>query len=98
MAVPLAAHEGHSHGKPHKMAGTVSAVHVDANHVEIEGTDGKKHAFYVDAKTRYTRGTTKLTLADLTSGTRVIVEGRKEGEKVLAEVVKLGPGRPQTKP
>jgi hypothetical protein len=87
VAGSAAAHEGHKH-KTHKMMGTVKAVHADINHVEIataRGTSG----FYVDANTKYLRGTTKLTLADLKPGTRVVVEAKAEGEKMTAVQVKV---------
>jgi len=82
------AHEGHSHGKTHKMMGTVKAVHADMNHVEIttaKGTSG----FYVDTNTKYLRGSSKLTLADLKPGTRVVVKAKGEGEKMTAVEVRL---------
>ena len=82
------AHEGHKHAKTHKMMGTVKAVHADMNHVEITTTKGTS-GFYVDAKTKYIRGSSKLTLADLKPGTRVVVDARAEGEKMTAVQVKL---------
>jgi hypothetical protein len=83
-------HPGHSHAKTHKMMGTVKAVHADMNHVEITTKAGKTEGFYVNADTRYLKGTTKLSLSDLTPGTRVIVDARMDGEKMLATVVKVG--------
>ena len=83
-----AAHDGHDHGKTHKMMGTVKAVHADMNHVEIttaKGTGG----FYVNANTKYVRGGSKLTLADLKPGTRVVVTAEGEGEKMTAVEVRL---------
>lgn len=90
LAGPAVAHEGHSHGKGHKMTGTVSAVHADMNHVEITGADGKKHEFYVDAATKYLKGATKLALADLRPGTRVVVEMKMDGQKMVATTVRVG--------
>jgi len=84
------AHEGHSHGKIHKMMGTVKAVHVDMNHVEITTKAGKTDGFYVNEQTKYLKGTTKLSLSDLTPGTRVIVDAKMDGQKMLATVVKVG--------
>jgi hypothetical protein len=92
------AHEGHKHAKTQKMMGTVKAVHADMNHVEITTTKGTS-GFYVDANTKYVRGSSKLTLADLKPGTRVVVNARAEGEKMIAVDVRLsgrsaaGPGR-----
>jgi hypothetical protein len=81
------AHEGHKH-KTHKMMGTVKAVHTDMNHVEITTTKGTS-GFYVDAKTKYLRGSSKLTLADLKPGTRVVVDATAEGEKMTAVQVRV---------
>jgi hypothetical protein len=83
-----AAHEGHKH-KTHKMMGTVKAVHADMNHVEITTVKGATSGFYVDAKTKYLRGSTKLTLADLKPGTRVVIDAKAEGEKMTAVQVKV---------
>ena len=82
------AHEGHKHGKTHKMMGTVKAVHAEMNHVEITTTKGTS-GFYVDANTKYLRGSSKLTLADLKPGTRVVVTAKGEGEKMTAVEVRL---------
>jgi hypothetical protein len=82
------AHEGHKHAKTHKMMGTVKAVHADMNHVEITTTKGTS-GFYVDTNTKYVRGSSKLTLADLKPGTRVVVNARAEGEKMTAVDVRL---------
>jgi hypothetical protein len=84
------AHEGHSHGKTHKMMGTVKAVHADMNHVEITTQAGKKDGFYVNEQTKYLKGNTKVSLSDLTPGTRVIVTAKMDGQKMLATVVKVG--------
>ena len=88
------AHEGHKHGKTHKMMGTVKAVHADMNHVEITTTKGAS-GFYVDANTKYLRGNSKVTLADLKPGTRVVVDATAEGEKMTAVQVKVS-GAPAT--
>ena len=81
------AHEGHKH-PTHKMMGTVKAVHAAMNHVEITTAKGAA-AFYVDANTKYLRGASKLTLADLKPGTRVVVEARGEGQKMTAVQVRV---------
>ena len=88
VAGSAAAHEGHSHGKTHKMMGTVKAVHADMNHVEITTSKGAS-GFYVDANTKYVRGSSKLTLADLKPGTRVVVNAKGEGDKMTAVEVRL---------
>ena len=82
------AHEGHDHGKTHKMMGTVKAVHTAMNHVQITTAKGES-GFYVDAATKYLRGATRLTLADLKPGTRVVVDAKGEGEKMTAVQVRV---------
>jgi hypothetical protein len=94
VAANAAAHGGHSHG-PHKITGTVKAVHADMNHVQVTTRDGKTADFYVSADTKYLRGSTKLSLSDLMPGTRVVVEAKEEGGKTIATSVKFGGG---TKP
>lgn len=89
VAGSAAAHEGHSHGKTHKMMGTVKAVHADMNHVEITTSKGTTSGFYVDANTKYVRGSSKLSLADLQPGARVVVNARAEGDKMIAVEVKV---------
>ena len=96
VAGSAAAHEGHSHAKTHKMMGTVKAVHADMSHVEITTSKGTTSGFYVDANTKYLRGTTKLTLGDLKPGTRVVVDARMEGEKMIAAQVKVSGRAPAT--
>jgi len=88
VAGSAAAHEGHSHAKTHKMMGTVKAVHAEMNHVQITTAKGDS-GFYVDASTKYLRGSSKLTLADLKPGTRVVVDAKAEGEKMTAVQVRV---------
>ena len=89
------AHDGHDHGKTHKMMGTVKGVHAEMNHVQIATARGDS-GFYVDAKTKYVRGAAKLSLANLKAGTRVVVTARTEGEKMIAEEVKIAGRSPAT--
>jgi hypothetical protein len=83
------AHAGHTH----KMMGTVKAVHQDLNHVELTAPGGKTAGFYVNSSTMYMRGSAMATLADLTPGTRVVVEGTMDGDKMTATHVKLSAAR-----
>ena len=89
------AHEGPH--KTHKMLGTVKAVHTDMNHVEITTTKGSS-GFYVDASTKYVRGNSKPTLADLKPGTRVVATVKTEGDKMIAVEVRLSGGASATAP
>lgn len=86
LAAPAFAHEGHAH----KLTGVVKAVHADASHVELEAKDGKPQGFYVSAATKYRHGSKAASLADLKPGTRVVVTGKTEGERLVATEVKLG--------
>ena len=88
VAAAAAAHEGHSHAP--KLMGTVKAVHADTSRVEITTMDGKAADFYVGPETKYLRGTAPAGVADLKTGTRVVVETKPAGEKTMATVVKLG--------
>lgn len=92
------AHDGHDHGA-HKMMGTVTAVYADMNHVEMkDGKTDKAVDFYVDAKTKILKGTTALTLQDLKPGTRIVVSGKAEGERMLATEVKIGDAAKENAP
>lgn len=85
-----AAHEGHSHGKTHKMIGTVKAVHANLNHVEITTNKGKKDGFYVNDQTKFLKGKATMALSDLTPGTRVVIDAKMEGGKMIATRVRIG--------
>ena len=84
----VSAHDGHDHGK--KVMGTVKAVRPEMNHVQITTKDGQTAEFYVDANTRYYKGSTRLSLSDLAPGTRVTVDTKADGQRTLATVVRIG--------
>lgn len=84
----VSAHDGHDHGK--KVMGTVKAVHPEMNHVQITTKDGATAEFYVDANTRYYKGSTAVSLSDLAPGTRVTVDTKRDGQRTLATVVRVG--------
>jgi hypothetical protein len=88
LAAPMAgfAHEGHLH----KLMGTVTAVHADRNHVEIKTVKGETAEFLVDANTKFLKGTSAVTLAALTPGTRVVAEGKMADKTLVAATVRLG--------
>jgi hypothetical protein len=91
-AVAVQAHEGHTH----KMMGTVKAVHTDMNHVELTTAGGKTSGFYVNRDTKFLRGTTPAALTDLTPGTKVVVAGKMDGDKMVATSVKLSTAAKKT--
>src|SRR5258706_6332504 len=78
------AHEGHAH----KVMGTVSSV--EGNHLMVKTTDGKTVMVMLNAKTAITRGKTKLNIAAVKVGERVVAEGIEEKEMITAKTVKLG--------
>ena len=78
------AHEGHAH----KVMGTVSRV--DGNNIMVKTADGKTTMVMLDAKTRVTRGKTKLDATAVKVGERVVAEGMEEKEMIMAKTVKLG--------
>lgn len=85
-SVPALAHEGHVH----KLMGTVTAVHVEKNHVEIKDTQGAAQSFYVDKTTKITKGKDAVALKDLGPGTRVVVEAKTTDGRLVASDVKVG--------
>ena len=77
----LVAHEGHEH----KVMGTVTTV--DASHVEIETADGKKTSVQLNKQTKYLKGKSPATAADIKVGDRIaltVVE--KDGTPTAKEV------------
>jgi len=90
----LSAHEGHAH----KMMGTVAAI--DATHIEVDATDGKKVSILVTSETKYLKEKTAGGAADVKVGQRVVVTFAAEGGKKTAKEVLLGTGgqSPPAKP
>jgi hypothetical protein len=89
---PALAHEGHTH----KVLGTIASV--QANQLEVKGTDGKVLTIVLDAKTAITRGKDKLDGAALKVGERVSVDYTQDKKKVnTATAIKLGTAPPAAK-
>ena len=86
LAVPAVAraHEGHAH----KVMGTVSSI--EGNHVMVKTADGKTVMVMLDAKTTITRGKTKLDVAAVKVGDRVVATGLEEKHMITAKTFKLG--------
>jgi hypothetical protein len=85
LAVPAVSfgHEGH----PHKVMGTVSSV--DGQNFMVKTTDGKTVMVMMDAKTKITRGKTKVDATSLKVGERIVAEGAEEKEMIMATTVQL---------
>lgn len=84
LIAPVRAHEGHTH----KVLGTVASV--QANQIEVKGTDGKVLTIVLDAKTAITRGKDKLDAAALKVGERVSVDYTQAKNTNTAKTIKLG--------
>jgi hypothetical protein len=84
---PLArAHEGHEH----KAMGIVKVI--DAAHVEVETTEGKKVSVTLTKETKFLKGKTAVAPADLKVGDRAVVVYVQEKGKNVARQVLLGAG------
>ena len=81
---PVLAHEGHTH----KVLGTVA--NVQANQIEVKGTDGKVLTIVFDAKTAITRGKDRLDATALKIGERVSVDYTQAKKTNTAKTIKLG--------
>ena len=90
----LSAHEGHAH----KVMGTVAAM--DATHIEVDATDGKKLSILVTSETKYLKGKAPAVAGDVKVGQRVVVTFAEDGGKRTAREVLLGTGgqSPPAKP
>jgi Cu/Ag efflux protein CusF len=91
LAIPgyALAHEGH----PHKVMGTVAALH--ENHLEVKGSDGKTSMITLNEKTKVLRGKAKVTLEELKPGERVVVtametKGNDGKAMMVATEIRLG--------
>ena len=86
VAVPsaAAAHEGHAH----KVMGTVTSV--QGSNLMVKSTDGKSVMVMLDAKTKITQGKSKVELAALKVGDRVVAEGPEKQGMIMATSVRVG--------
>lgn len=84
ITMPLAAHEGHAH----KTMGVVSMIH--ENHLEVTDLKDQKKTFVLDAKTKITRGKTKVRASEIKVGERVVVAYQQVKDKAgnVTDVVK----------
>jgi hypothetical protein len=72
----------------HKVMGTVSSI--DGNNLTVKTTDGKSVMVVMDAKTKVTQGTAKLTPTAVKAGVRIVAEGTEKDGTVTAATVKIG--------
>jgi ribosomal protein S1 len=71
-------------GKPHVM-GTVTAL--DAQHVVVETKEGKTISIVLNTETKYRKGQTAATGADLKVGDRVVVHTAGKGDTLTASEI-----------
>ena len=86
LAIPAGAraHDGHVH----KAMGTIESI--SGAHVTIKTTDGKTVMVMLDAKSKITRGKTKVQASALKVGDRVVAEGPEQKDMITATTVKVG--------
>jgi hypothetical protein len=68
--------------------GTVSSI--DGKNLMVKTAEGKSVMVMMDAKTKITKGTTKLAATALKVGDRVVASGPEEKAMIMAETVKVG--------
>ncbi len=86
MAIPAFAwaHEGENH----TVMGTISSI--SGTNLMVKAADGKTVMVMLDAKTKITKGATKLEATALKVGDRVVAAGLEEKEMIMAATVKVG--------
>ena len=77
-----------AHENDKTVMGTVSSI--TGNNLMVKTADDKNVMVMMDAKTKITKGTTKLKAADLKVGDRVVASGPEDKGMIMAETVKLG--------
>lgn len=78
----------YAHNGMHHVMGTVTTI--TDTQITVKATDGKIHTVAVAATTKYTKGTTALTLKDVKVGDRVVIDASEKDEKLTAVIVKVG--------
>lgn len=77
-----------AHENDKTVRGTVSSI--DGNNLTVKTADGKNVMVMMDAKTKITKGTAKLTATALKVGDRVVASGPEDKAMIMAETVKVG--------
>ena len=85
-----------AHENDKTVMGTVSST--DGKNLMVKTADGKSVMVMMDAKTKITKGKTKLEASALKVGDRVVASGPEEKDMIMAETVKVGaaPAVPST--
>ena len=77
-----------AHENDKTVMGTLSSI--SGNNLTVKTADGKSIMVMLDAKTKVTKGTTKLAATALKVGDRVVASGPEDKSMIMAETVKLG--------
>ena len=77
-----------AHEDDKTVMGTVSSI--SGTNLTVKTADGKSVMVMMDAKTKITKGTTKLAATALKVGDRVVASGPEEKAMIMAETVKVG--------
>lgn len=85
------AHEGHAH----RIMGVVT--YKDAEHLEMDTTDGDQVSILVTPETKYLRGGKPARADDVKVGQRIVATTVEKEGKRLAREIRLAPV-PQTRP
>jgi hypothetical protein len=84
----LAASPSGAHEQGDRAMGVVESVTPDR--IVIKAADGHSVAFTVTPDTRFFQGNEPARPEDVRAGQRAVVHGKREGERLQAERVKLG--------
>src|ERR1700680_4563034 len=88
-----------AHENDKTVMGTVSSI--DGKNLMVKTAEGKSVMVMMDAKTKITKGTTKLAATALKVGDRVVASGPEEKAMIMAETVKVAaapaPAKPATR-
>jgi len=91
-AAPAPAPKPAAPAKLEKFSGAIENVNEMAKAIEVKGKVKKEEkalTFATDDKTKITKGKETLSFADLKKGMNISVEYKKDGDKMVAAVIKV---------
>jgi hypothetical protein len=71
-----------------KFSGKIKSMDAMAKSIVVAKKETEK-TFVIDESTKITKGNETVALADLKAGTEVLIEAKKEGDKLIASTIKL---------
>ncbi len=84
-ALPVLAHQAHTH-----VMGVVAEL--DADHIVVKNAEGITTSIALTDDTKYRKGKTAASRADLKIGDRAVVEATKRGDRMIASEVRFSSG------